>query len=435
MALEKVHHDTSPRARIRRRMRVAVDAVLRRAAARASPTSTSTSASTTRAASASRRATIGAVVVSSSSSDDAPRVSSRAASAARKHARAADAHAKDIKRVIDLDRAPERACVGYCARCATTHALTRTPAAERAAREVLSAITRAGRLDFDAPADEGGLFNLERVYARDGGKMIGVLVGVERSSGTARTLKAFSGQLFGTWRVHGWAPPVGALTHDTERYKIEHAKIKGLSDELARIEARENALREEVRDKAAASDDMVARCAAHVKEERERRRALRAIGVDLEALETLEDESRASKRELAELKRARDATVAPALAALAECQTLARELKSQRKALSRALQDEIWDSYRLPNLAGDIKPLREVFYPPIDAPPCGCGDCAAPKLLAYARALDIVPHSIAEFWLGAESPREFRVAGPDVYYGACRDKCHPILGHLLCDAR
>ena len=286
-------------------------------------------------------------------------MSSRAASGARKHARAADAHAKDIRRVIDLDRAPERACVGYCARCATTHALTRTPAAERAAREVLSAVTRAGRLDFDAPVDEGGgLFNLERVYARDGGKMIGVLVGVERSSGTARTLKAFSGQLFGTWRVHGWAPPVGALTHDTERYRIEHAKIKGLSDELARVEARENALREEVRDKAAASDDMVASCAAHVKEERERRRALRAICVDLEALETLEDESRASKRELAELKRARDATVAPALAALAECQKRARELKSQRKALSRALQDEIWDSYRLPNLAGDMKPLR-----------------------------------------------------------------------------
>jgi tRNA pseudouridine32 synthase/23S rRNA pseudouridine746 synthase len=290
-----------------------------------------------------------------------------------------------------------------------------------------------------------GFLDRARDSGRDGGKMIGVLVGTERESGRARTLKAFSGQLFGTWRVDGWAPPVGLLTHDSARYKTEHAKIKALSDALGEIERREKILREDVRERATKNDADVARAAARAKEKRARRREMRArldardenaalADVDLEALE---DESRASKRELAELKRARDAALAPTLRALAECQTRARELKSQRKSLSRALQDEIWDSYRLPSLAGDVKPLREVFYPPVDAsaPPAGCGDCAAPKLLAHARALDIVPHSIAEFWLGAESPREFRVFAPDAYYGACRDKCHPILGHLLCDRR
>jgi len=107
-----------------------------------------------------------------------------------------------------------------------------------------------------------------------------------------------------------------------------------------------------------------------------------------------------------------------------------QEMKSERKALSHALQDEIWDSYRLPSLAGDVRPLREVFHPPVSALPCGCADCCAPKLLNWAHARGVKPISIAEMWIGAPRPRDFRV--PGVFYGACRDKCVPIMAHMLC---
>ena len=84
--------------------------------------------------------------------------------------------------------------------------------------------------------------------------MIGALVGVDARTGERVTLKAFSGQLYGEWRVEGWAPPVGTLTHDTVTYEREHAKIKALSEAIGRMEVEERMVREEVREKTSANE-------------------------------------------------------------------------------------------------------------------------------------------------------------------------------------
>ena len=354
----------------------------------------------------------------------------RRASTSATRLKAEERHAETIRANIEADRAPERACVGRCVRCeGEEHALPRTREAERAAAEVCERVRESGRLDYDADvADER--FNAKYLDEPEGGKMIGALVGTDSRTGERVTLKAFSGQLFGAWRVDGWAPPVGSLTHDTPRYAEEHAKIKSLSAEIERKQREEKALRAEIRELATRADEQVAAIAAEVKKEKAARQTARMEAEDETVIDALDEASRASKRRLAQLKRARDATVAPKLADVATLREEINALKTTRKGLSHALQDEIWDSYELPSLAGDVIPLRDAFHPPVDALPCGCGDCAAPKLLAWAHHRGVVPHSIAEVWLGASRTRDFRVEG--VFYGACREKCVPIMAHLLC---
>ena len=223
---------------------------------------------------------------------------------------------------------------------------------------------------------------------------------------------------------------MGELTHDTAYCKSEHGKIKALSERIAKAEMEERMTRAEVREAAAARDDEAKALAAEAKRAKEARRRARADGASDAIVETLDEESRASKRAMSTLKKARDAAVAPKLEILARLRARIDDMKSERKALSRALQDKIWDSYKLPSIGGEVRPLRDVFHPPVAALPCGCADCAAPKLLAWAHTLGIVPTSIAEIWIGASRPRDFRVRG--VAYGACRDKCVPIMGHMLC---
>jgi tRNA pseudouridine32 synthase/23S rRNA pseudouridine746 synthase len=327
----------------------------------------------------------------------------------------------------DTDRA--RACRGTCARCGREHAMARTAEAEAAARDVAERIRASGRMDYDATVADAR-FDAKYLETAEGGKMIGALVGRRKTTGERVTLKAFSGQLFGEWRVEGWAPPVGELTHDTAYYKSEHGKIKALSERIAKAEMEERMTRAEVREATAARDDEAKALAAEAKRAKEARRRARADGASDAIVETLDEESRASKRAMSTLKKARDAAVAPKLEILARLRDRIDDMKSERKALSRALQDKIWEGYKLPSLGGQVRPLRDVFHPPVAALPCGCADCAAPKLLAWAHTLGITPTSIAEIWIGASRPRDFRVRG--VAYGACRDKCVPIMGHMLC---
>ena len=133
--------------------------------------------------------------------------------------------------------------------------------------------------------------------------------------------------------------------------------------------------------------------------------------------------------------------------------------------MSHVLLGQIFDSYRLPNFredggfghrhsegrvaeaADDFSggmsgaTLQEAFVSDehqeisnaVANLPCGCGDCCAPKLLAEASRRGLVPLSIAEVWMGVPTAKEgYRQEGS--FYGACRGRCRPILGHMLCGA-
>ena len=207
------------------------------------------------------------------------------------------------------------------------------------------------------------------------------------------------------------------------------------------------------------------------------------------AFETqLAEESRAGKREMARLREARAAATAPLDSALAAAREDARGLRDAHRSMSATLLAEIFDSYRLPNFReafgfGDrvrkradtgetlegLEGLEGLETPAREAPgatlaecfvadeaaaaraaegsaevsaevsaaraslPCGCGDCCAPKLLAECALRGLRPLSIAEVWMGVPTPGEGdREEGE--FYGACRGRCRPILGHMLCGA-
>jgi tRNA pseudouridine32 synthase/23S rRNA pseudouridine746 synthase len=105
-------------------------------------------------------------------------------------------------------------------------------------------------------------------------------------------------------------------------------------------------------------------------------------------------------------------------------------LKAARRAHSTALQNEIYDHYHFLNKAGDEKSLRAIFKAAgYKNPPSGAGECAGPKLLQYAFQHNMKPLAIAEFWWGQSPKSAFWKHGH--FYPCCKEKCEPILTHML----
>lgn len=105
-------------------------------------------------------------------------------------------------------------------------------------------------------------------------------------------------------------------------------------------------------------------------------------------------------------------------------------LQQLRKANSIVLQKKLFDSYHFLNQAGKEKSLREIFKQNVNNnPPSGAGECAGPKMLQYAFQHQLKPLAMAEFWWG-QSPKSAFWKHRH-FYPACREKCEPILLHML----
>lgn len=105
-------------------------------------------------------------------------------------------------------------------------------------------------------------------------------------------------------------------------------------------------------------------------------------------------------------------------------------LKTLRKKHSASLQMELFNHYHFVNNSGKEKSLNEIFK---DAsyknPPAGAGECAAPKLLQYAFQHGMKPLAMSEFWWGQSPKSDIWKHGH--FYPCCREKCEPILAHML----
>jgi len=108
-----------------------------------------------------------------------------------------------------------------------------------------------------------------------------------------------------------------------------------------------------------------------------------------------------------------------------------RQLRQQRRQLSRQLMNAIHALYTLRNFRGDSAPLVEVFRGE-GIPPAGTGDCCGPKLLHHAARNGLFPEAMAEFYWGRTNSSGTKRHG--VWYPACPSKCQPILGFQLCGA-
>ncbi|MCC6810946.1 MAG: RluA family pseudouridine synthase [Deltaproteobacteria bacterium] len=98
-----------------------------------------------------------------------------------------------------------------------------------------------------------------------------------------------------------------------------------------------------------------------------------------------------------------------------------------RREASQALMRAIHDTYAIPNARHETRPLRALFAP--SEPPAGAGDCAAPKLLAYAFRHALTPIALAEIFVGKSAART-----DGAFYPACAQKCGPILAFMRDEA-
>ncbi|MBC7565597.1 MAG: pseudouridylate synthase [Pedobacter sp.] len=107
-----------------------------------------------------------------------------------------------------------------------------------------------------------------------------------------------------------------------------------------------------------------------------------------------------------------------------------KELKAVRRIHSATLQNKIFDQYHLLNQAGMPKSLRGIFNNAgYKNPPAGAGECAGIKLLQYAFLHNMKPLALAEFWWG-QSPKSATWKHSQ-FYPCCKEKCEPILQHML----
>ncbi|TNE47672.1 MAG: RluA family pseudouridine synthase [Deltaproteobacteria bacterium] len=263
------------------------------------------------------------------------------------------------------------------------------------------------------------------------GKMFGVLL-VRRGDGEVGVLKAFSGLWRGQATWEGWAPQIPGREHVAleekrtlqalEERKQEIIRLWDIPerDELARLqpqwEEERAALKEELRSRKQRRKEMRRELEEELAgEERS------------EALEALNRESQLDGFKRRDQKREWDALLGPLREAVEQADARIREIKQDRKVLSQTLQAHMHEVYRLTNFAGVSLSLRDLL--PDTGIPTGTGECCAPKLLHLAAHLGMTPLAMAEFWWGPGLADESKEHGH--FYGACAERCQPIMGFLL----
>ena len=270
------------------------------------------------------------------------------------------------------------------------------------------------------------------------GKMFGVLV-VEDGEGKLGFLAAYSGLLADRNDWPYFVPAVFDFQQPDGYFKQEETAISGINQRIkllepsSRLRDIRDALRrcEEEREKdikawKTAMDDAKARRDA-IRQQRRRNTQHE------ETLPTEEEMTRESQWMKAELRRKRQHHETVLSAIRAEGDALEKEimeLRILRRKKSEALQQWLFEHFRMLNAKGETRDLLSIFADTsLHFPPSGSGECCAPKLLQYAFAHHLRPVCIAEFWWGQSPTGEIRQHHQ--YYPACRGKCHPILKHML----
>ncbi|MEH2451852.1 RluA family pseudouridine synthase [Nostoc sp.] len=259
-------------------------------------------------------------------------------------------------------------------------------------------------------------------YSREG-KMYGILL-VELPNGEQRVLKAFSGLLNGCSLVEDWVPPIPGRDEVALEEARTLAQLDAIKQELLTLKQlterqQYQTLFDEFEQQLQAMSDRHRHCKHQRQEKRQQI-------CDPFTLEQLDEESRQQGIERRQLKRQQNAVLQPLQQLIAVTDARISELKQQRKALSRQLQAQMHATYSLTNFSGRSRSLQKLMPGGF---PTGTGDCCAPKLLHYAATHNLKPLAMAEFWWGASSVNQEKIQGE--FYGACAERCQPLMGFLL----
>ena len=264
------------------------------------------------------------------------------------------------------------------------------------------------------------------------GKMFGVLI-VQTEDGSIGYLTAFSGILAGK-NIHPYfVPPVYDLLQPQGFFKIEEENISAINRRIRRLEEDKKYidLLSDLTQTTQSAQDALSIAKIQLKEAKDKRELLRKTG-QLDAKEEAEliRESQFQKAEYKRLERSWKDKIASLQVEAGNWEKQIQELKAERKVRSAALQQQLFEQFRMLNYRGDVKTLCDIFEQTVHkTPPAGAGECAAPKMLQQAYLHHWKPIAMAEFWWGNSPKNEVRHHG--YYYPACKGKCEPILRHML----
>lgn len=264
------------------------------------------------------------------------------------------------------------------------------------------------------------------------GKMFGVLI-VQTEDGSIGYLTAFSGILAGK-NIHPYfVPPVYDLLQPQGFFKIEEENISAINRRIHRLEEDKKYidLRSNLTQTTQSAQDALSIAKIQLKEAKDKRELLRKTGqLDAKEEADLIRESQFQKAEYKRLERSWKDKIASLQVEAGNWEKQIQELKAERKVRSAALQQQLFEQFRMLNYRGEVKTLRDIFEQTVHkTPPAGAGECAAPKLLQQAYLHHWKPIAMAEFWWGNSPKNEIRHHG--YYYPACKGKCEPILRHML----
>ncbi|HSM84390.1 MAG TPA: RluA family pseudouridine synthase [Nodosilinea sp.] len=308
----------------------------------------------------------------------------------------------------EADEADDYHYQGYCPRTGQRYRLPRTAQARAVARGLMAQLQ--------------GLELGE-------GKMYGVLL-VQTPTGQTAVLKAFSGLWRGQAQVPGWVPVIPGR----QRVALQEARtldrletLKARLQELAQRPERQRLA--ELEAEAARERQILNGQWRDRRCDRSRQRHTLAATLTGEALTTalaaLDQASRRDQAERRQVKQRWRDRLAPLAAATAATDAEIAALKQQRRDLSRQLQADLHAAATLTNFAGESLAIQALAG--AASLPTGTGDCCAPKLLHAAAQHGLRPLALAEFWWGpAQGDRR-----PGEFYGACAERCQPIMGFLL----
>lgn len=255
------------------------------------------------------------------------------------------------------------------------------------------------------------------------GKMFGVLV-VEKE-GEYYYLAAYSALLAGSNKWPWFVPAIYDLQEPGSYFQEEEKRIEGITAEINKtLTSRELSKAKDdlknIEDAAATAIEAQKLVMASGKMMRD---IQRSMGIPEEQLIR---ESQKQKADLKRLKVQFDKDIQAAKAPVKAFEEHVETLKTERATRSQALQRWLFEQYQVLDAEGAAVALPTLFK---DLPPSGSGECCAPKLLQCAYQHGLKPLCMAEFWIGASPKEELRIEGH--FYPACRNKCRPILAHML----
>jgi tRNA pseudouridine32 synthase / 23S rRNA pseudouridine746 synthase len=253
------------------------------------------------------------------------------------------------------------------------------------------------------------------------GKMYGLLL-AKSVTGEIYTLKAFSGLWQGQSVVAGWVPPLpgrdtlGIAEIDTIQ------KLTALRNQISI--AQNSPVHQEYTALLVESQEQRNLLNTELQERRRNRQLQRNTAQLPEDLAAIEQASKTDSRRKREFKEHWHSRLEPVKLEVDRLNAEIRALKQQRQILSQTLQAQLHQITTITNFAGETKSLQTLRPTGL---PTGSGECCAPKLLHYAASNQLTPLAMAEFWWGAAVGDK----QPGVFYGACADRCQPLMGFML----